>query len=259
MLAKLEQLRTLLIDRKGMIVNLSAEEKGMGLVQKEMADYISSIPLRTDQAKVQDWGAEMKKFEGAGEGFIVPTQVNYVGKGAPIFNVGDKTSGATAVVSRYLRSSYLWDKVRVVGGAYGAMNVYQPNTGIFKYVSYRDPNLKKTLDTYDGTSKFLYDLSKDISPSTLANAIIGMVGDMDAPMGPDQKGFTSLDRYLTGLTDDNRQSRREQVLATTAKDFKEFGERLEAVAKSGTIAVVGSDAALKEANTQLNLDLQKLL
>lgn len=87
-------------------------------------------------------------------------------------------------------------QVRVVGGAYGAMNVYQPNTGIFKYVSYRDPNLKQTLDVYDGTSKFLNDLSKEMSPSALANAIIGMVGDMDSPMSPDQKGFTSMDRCV---------------------------------------------------------------
>mmetsp|Transcript_27003 Transcript_27003/g.66597 ORF Transcript_27003/g.66597 Transcript_27003/m.66597 type:complete len:313 (-) Transcript_27003:11-949(-) len=258
-LAKLERIRTLLADRRGMIVNLSAEDKGMSAVQSELEDYINSIPLVEGESKVQDWSAEMKKFEGAGEGFQVPTQVNYVGKGAPIYAVGEETSGSSAVVSRYLRSSYLWDKVRVVGGAYGAMNVYQPNTGIFKYVSYRDPNLKGTLDTYDGTSKFLYDLSKELSPAALSNAIIGMIGDMDSPMSPDQKGFASMDRYLTGLTDETRQHRREQVLATTAKDFKEFGERLEAVAKEGTIAVVGSESALAAANKDLKLDLKKIL
>ena len=59
--------------------------------------------------------------------------------------VGERTSGAAAVVSRYLRTSWLWDKVRVVGGAYGAMNSYNPTTGMFKYVSYRDPNLLSTL------------------------------------------------------------------------------------------------------------------
>jgi len=258
-LAKLEQVRTLLIDRKGMIVNLSAEDKGMTQVQGELESYIDSIPLREGEVKIQDWQAEMKKFEGAGEGFVVPTQVNYVGKGCPIYKVGDKTSGSAAVVSRFLRSSYLWDKVRVVGGAYGAMNVYAPNNGMFKYVSYRDPNLKKTLDTYDGTSQFLSDLSKELSPAALANAIIGMVGDMDAPMSPDQKGFTSLDRYLSGQSDEARQARREQVLSTTAKDFKEFGERLEAVAKEGTVAVIGSESALTEANGDLKLDIKKIM
>merc|ERR1719223_905649 len=134
-----------------MIVNLSAEDKGMTSVQSELENYIDSIPLREGETKIQDWQSEMQKFEGSGEGFVVPTQVNYVGKGSPIYKVGEKTSGSASVVSRFLRSSYLWDKVRVVGGAYGAMNVYSPQSGMFKYVSYRDPNLKKTLDTYDGT------------------------------------------------------------------------------------------------------------
>jgi len=178
---------------------------------------IQSMPLRTEDVKIQDWKAEMDKFSGAGEGFIVPTQVNYVGKGAPLFEVGETTSGAAAVVSRYLRNSYLWDKVRVVGGAYGAMNSYNPTTGMYKYVSYRDPNLMQTLQTYDETPEFLRELSKEMSPTTLANAIIGMIGDMDAPMSPDQKGFSSMDRWLCGNTDEMRQERREQGLGTTAK------------------------------------------
>jgi Zn-dependent M16 (insulinase) family peptidase len=258
-LAKLEQIRSFLFNRENMIVNLSAEEKGMSAVQSKMEDYISSIPLRTGDAKIQDWDAELKKFEGTGEGFVVPTQVNYVGKGALIANPGEKLSASSGVVSRYLRSSYLWDKVRVVGGAYGAMNAFSPQSGLFKYVSYRDPNLKQTLDTYDGTSQFLNEISKEMSPTTLANAIIGMIGDMDGPMSPDQKGFTSMDRYLTGLTDETRQIRREQVLATTAKDFAEFGERLNAVAKDGTIAVIGSESSLNAANGELKLNIKKLM
>jgi len=149
--------------------------------------------------------------------------------------------------------------VRVVGGAYGAMNSFSAQSGVFKYVSYRDPNLKQTLDTYDATPEFLREAAKEMSSSTLSNAIIGMIGDMDAPMSPDQKGFTSMDRFLTGLTDDMRQRRREQVLSTTSKNFKYFGERLEAVARSGTIAVVGSDAALGAVKDELALKVQQLL
>jgi presequence protease len=210
-LAKLEKIRSLLMDRRNMIINLSAEEKGMRAAQANLDEYIQSIPLRTEQAKIQNWGAELRKFEGTGEGFIVPTQVNYVGKGGLIYQVGEETSGSDAVVSRFLRTSWLWDKVRVVGGAYGAMNSFSAQSGVFKYVSYRDPNLKQTLDTYDATPEFLREVAGDMSASTLSNAIIGMIGDMDAPMSPDQKGFTSMDRYLTGLSDETRQRRREQV------------------------------------------------
>ena len=144
------------------------------------------------------------------QGFIVPTQVNYVGKGAKIFETGESTTGAASVVSRYLRTSYLWDKVRVVGGAYGCANTFDPTTGVFKYTSYRDPNLMQTLKTYDETPSFLSHAAKEMSPATLSNAIIGMIGDLDAPQQPDGKGFGSMSRYLTGLSDDMRQERRDQ-------------------------------------------------
>lgn len=260
MLAKLERLRDLLVDRRNIIVNLSAEEKGLKAVQSHLENYIQSMPLREGEVQIQDWKAEMAKFDGAGEGFIVPTQVNYVGKGAPIYGVGEETSGAASVVSRHLRTSWLWDKVRVVGGAYGCANTFNPMTGMFKFTSYRDPNLMETLKTYDETPAFLAEAAKEMSAATLSNAVIGMIGDLDKPSQPDQKGFSSMERYLTGLTDEIRQERRDQVLGTTAKDFAEFGERLEAVSKSGTIAIVGSANSLEaEEVAKLGLDVKKIL
>jgi len=119
--------------------------------------------------------------------------------------------------------------------------------------------LKQTLDTYDATPQFLREAAHEMSPSTLSNSIIGMIGDMDAPLSPDQKGFTSLERHLTGLSDEMRQMRREQVLSTTAKNFRDFGERLEAVSREGTIAVVGSDAALSSVKDALSLKIQQIM
>jgi len=259
-LAKLERLRDLLVDRRNLIVNLSAEEKGLAAVQSNLENYINSMPLREGATRIHDWKAEMAKFEGTGEGFIVPTQVNYVGKGAPIYGVGEETSGAMSVVSRHLRTSWLWDKVRVVGGAYGCSNTFNPMTGMFKYTSYRDPNLMETLKTYDETPAFLAEAAKEMTPATLSNAVIGMIGDLDKPMQPDQKGFTSMEWHLSGLTDAIRQERREQVLGTTAKDFAEFGERVAAVSEKGTIAIVGSANAFEaEEVAKLGLDVKKIL
>jgi len=259
-LARLERLRDLLVDRRNLIVNLSAEDKGLSAVQSKLENYIDSIPLRTGETQIQDWEAEMTKFAGAGEGFIVPTQVNYVGKGAKIFETGESTTGSASVVSRYLRTSWLWDKVRVVGGAYGCANTFNPSTGVFKYTSYRDPNLLQTLKTYDETPSFLSHTAKEMSQATLSNAIIGMIGDLDSPQQPDGKGFSSMERYLVGQTDEMRQERRDQVLATSAKDFAEFGERLAAVSKSGTVAVIGSKASLEDEEIKaLGLDVKLLL
>merc|ERR1719271_2056504 len=83
------------------------------------------------------------------EGFAVPSQVNYVVKGGQVYNPGEQVSGSASVVSRYLSLHYLWDNVRVMGGAYGGFARFSHTTGRLNYLSYRDPNLQKTLDIYD--------------------------------------------------------------------------------------------------------------
>jgi Zn-dependent M16 (insulinase) family peptidase len=114
-------------------------------------------------------------------------------------------------VSSVLRLLYLCRQVRVVGGAYGCANSFNPQTGMFKYTSYRDPNVMSTLKTYDATPSFLSHTATEMSQATLSNAIIGMIGDLDSPMQPDAKGFASMERHLSGMTDQLRQERRDQV------------------------------------------------
>ncbi|CAN0279789.1 unnamed protein product, partial [Ectocarpus sp. 13 AM-2016] len=89
------------------------------------------------------------------EGFVVPTQVNYVVKGGPLYKPGEVVPGQASVVSRFLRTGYLWDTVRVMGGAYGGFTKFSPVSGLFSCLSYRDPNLGKTLDNYDGCAGVL--------------------------------------------------------------------------------------------------------
>ncbi|RWW24967.1 hypothetical protein GW17_00010711 [Ensete ventricosum] len=111
-------------------------------------------------------------------------------------------------------------------------------TGVFSYLSYRDPNLLKTLDVYDGTDSFLRELQLD--DDTLTKAIIGTIGDVDAYQLPDAKGYSSLMRYLLGVTEEERKRRREEILSTSLKDFKEFADAIEAVKNSGVMVAVAS-------------------
>jgi Zn-dependent M16 (insulinase) family peptidase len=110
------------------------------------------------------------------------------------------------------------------GGAYGGSCQFDRRSGVFTYLSYRDPNLLATLDNFDASADFLRNL--DLSDAELTKSIIGAIGELDAYLLPDAKGFTSLTRYLTGDTDESRQQYRDEVLSTTAKDFKTFGEVL---------------------------------
>ena len=101
--------------------------------------------------------------------------------------------------------TYLWEKIRVQGGAYGGFGVFDSNSGVFSFLSYRDPNLDATLENYDNAAGYLKNLdAKSLSDSELTKAIIAAIGDMDSYQLPDAKGYTSMMRHLTGRTDEIR-------------------------------------------------------
>jgi Zn-dependent M16 (insulinase) family peptidase len=185
--------------------------------------------------------------------------VNYVGKGANLYRLGYELDGSQAVILNYLRTTWLWERVRVQGGAYGGFCVFDHRSGVFTFLSYRDPNLAGTLENYDGAGRFLRQL--DLDPDELAKSVIGAIGDMDAYQLPDAKGYTSALRYLTGDTDDFRQQLRQQVLETQVKHFHRFGEVLEQVTTVGEVVVLGSQQALEAANQQQPgwLDVKNIL
>ena len=124
------------------------------------------------------------------EAFIIPSQVNYVGMGGPILMPGSEVKGSYAVAARHLSTNHLWDQVRVVGGAYGGFGRFSETTGRFVYLSYRDPNCLETLNVYDSSPDALSET--EMSSEDLLQAVIGAVGDLDAPMSADQRGFAGL-------------------------------------------------------------------
>ena len=116
---------------------------------------------------------------------------------------------------------------------------------MFSFLSYRDPNLEKTLDTYDGAAKFLAEYAEEISDEQLETAIIGAVGDLDGVLSPDQQGWISMKRYLSRESPEIRQKWRQEVIGTTKEDFKVFAERLKGL--KTTDAVVSSSGAFEKA------------
>ena len=122
------------------------------------------------------------------------------------------------------------------------------------YSSYRDPNLAVTLATYDAAPAAL---RAPLPPAEMTKAVVSAVGEMDAPQTADQKGFTSMARHLLGVTEAERQTWRDQVLATSHADFCDFADRLDAVRADGAICVVGSEEAF--ASSPVPLDVRKVL
>ncbi len=228
----LETLRTLVLRRSGALCNLTADSATAAVAMPLFDGLVAGLPDTAADAVV--WAPDALP---AAEALVVPAQVNYVGKGANLYDLGYAYHGSVSVVLKHLRMAFLWDRVRVQGGAYGAFCAFDRMSGAFTQVSYRDPNVERTLDVYDKCAEYLRTVELD--DAALTSAIVGAIGDLDMHMLPDARGEASMLRHLTGDTEDVRQTMREQMLATTQRHFREFADVLDAVARTGRVCVLG--------------------
>lgn len=234
-LSALERIRATLVNRSAMLCNVTVDAASWRQVEPQLGGFLDGLPGGAVQRVA--W----QPTPGAlNEGLVIPAQVNYVGKGADLRALGYQPGGAAMVITRFLLTTWLWERVRVQGGAYGGFASFDHRSGLFSFLSYRDPNLLETLDVYDGTSTFLHGTTVD--ETALTRSIIGTISDMDAYQLPDAKGFTSMVRALVGDTDAIRQQLRDEVLGTTAADFRAFAEALEQVRAHGRVVVLGGPA-----------------
>jgi presequence protease len=252
-LEKLEKMRELLLNRQMLICNVTVDAATWQRYRPQLESFLSALPSK--DASLTDFGIQPSIRR---EGLTIPAQVNYVAKGANLYELGYEYDGSAEVITGYLRMAYLWEKVRVQGGAYGAYVVFDDRTGVLSFLSYRDPNVAGTLSNYDKAAEFLKGLdSSRLSSNELTKSIIGALRALDAYQLPDAKGYTSMMRYLTDRTEEFRKKMREEVLSTNGEDFIAFGEVLEKVAQSNAVTVLGSENALESA--ELGLQITKVL
>ena len=233
---ELESIRGTLINRRAAVVNVTADDWKQG--REAAAALLAGMPdLPADRVEWQ-WPST-HPFEA----LTIPSQVNYVGKATHLFASGYTFSGSSIVITRYLRNSWLWDRIRVQGGAYGAFCALDRFSGVVTFVSYRDPQVARTLEVFDGAAAYLRTL--DLDDRELTKSIIGAIGDIDAYMLPDAKGFASLVRHLTGDDETLRQKVRDEVLGTENRHFREFGETLAGAREHGIVAALGAPSSLR--------------
>ena len=250
-LAKLEALRQICVNRHALIGNVTVDQAHWPELQPKLHELFQALP-----AAPVNRAAWSPVPLPAAEGLTIPARVNYVAKGTNLYGLGYRFHGSVSVILNYLRTTWLWERVRVQGGAYGGFCTFDRFSGVFSYLSYRDPNLLGTLANYDQTSQFLR--QADLSADELTKNIIGVIGQMDAYQLPDAKGYTALIRHLTGVSDAERQEIREAVLATRPEDFEAFADILSQVNAKGLVVVLGSKEAIDEANSARGGWLQTL-
>jgi len=264
LLARLENMRSTILNenicRDGMVLDVTGDSAVLEKIQPSIDSFLTELPGQSDGEKLPDfykeehpWVAPIKKLMAelvpiTDEGFVLPTQVSYVGKSGLLYDTGEESNGSAQVVSKFLKTGYLWDHVRVMGGAYGGFCTYSPFSGFFSYLSYRDPNLSKTIDIYDAAGDAVLAAAEQMKndPELLSQAIIGTIGEIDGSLGPDMKGFVAFQRWLINESPSTRQRFRDQIIDTKAEDFEEFGKRLKNL-KDASCAVVSSQAGFEAA------------
>jgi Zn-dependent M16 (insulinase) family peptidase len=235
---KLAAIAKKLFARNRMLISFTGNNEAYGNAKPSLEKVIAGfnkISAVGNQAEVH--------FNTAKEAFIDASQIQYVAKTGDFICEGYEYTGALRLLRIILSYDYLWINVRVKGGAYGCMNTFL-RSGESYFVSYRDPNLSDTLDVYDRIPEYIKSFSPDERDMT--KYIIGTFSALDTPMNPEAKGSRSLSAYLEGITYEQIQKERNEILNAQPEDIRRLADLVKAVLKKDSICVIGNENMIKE-------------
>lgn len=235
---KLAAIAKKLFARNRMLISFTGNNEAYGNAKPSLEKVIAGFNKTStigNQAEVH--------FNTAKEAFIDASQIQYVAKTGDFICEGYEYTGALRLLRIILSYDYLWINVRVKGGAYGCMNTFL-RSGESYFVSYRDPNLSDTLDVYDRIPEYIKSFSPDERDMT--KYIIGTFSALDTPMNPEAKGSRSLSAYLEGITYEQIQKERNEILNAQPEDVRRLADLVEAVLKKDSICVIGNENMIKE-------------
>ena len=193
-------------------------------------------------------------MEKKNEGFMTAGQIQYVCRAGNYMEKGLPYTGALKVLKVMMGYDYLWNNVRVKGGAYGCMcNFAKSGDGYF--VSYRDPNLEKTVEVFEKAADYI--ASVELDERDVTQFIIGAISELDTPMTPSGKGVYSLGGYLTGLSMERVQQERDELLSVTAEKINALSEYVRAFIGDECLCVVGNSDKIKK-NSELFMNVEQL-
>ena len=235
---KLAAIAKKLFARNRMLISFTGNNEAYGNAKPSLEKVIAGFNKMSaigNQAEVH--------FNTAKEAFIDASQIQYVAKTGDFICEGYEYTGALRLLRIILSYDYLWINVRVKGGAYGCMNTFL-RSGESYFVSYRDPNLSDTLDVYDRIPEYIKSFSPDERDMT--KYIIGTFSALDTPMNPEAKGSRSLSAYLEGITYEQIQKERNEILNAQPEDIRRLADLVEAVLMKDSICVIGNENMIKE-------------
>ena len=215
-----------------------------------------SIAAIDDMLEYREVDLDITPFEikKKNEGFKCASQVQYVCTAGDFKSDGFEYSGTMRVAKNILSYEYLWTQIRVLGGAYGCGGAANQNGEAF-FMTYRDPNLKRSIDVFNGVPEFLG--SFDADDREMDKYVIGTIGDMDIPLNAKDKGERSLNAYITGTSYEQIQRYRDEVLNAKPEDIRKLADPFRAALDKDNICVIGSESAIDE-NKELFMNIESL-
>ncbi|MCD6120990.1 MAG: insulinase family protein [Spirochaetales bacterium] len=236
-------LRDFIINKKRLSLNVTSDIKEFNYIKEEIVKFVSGIGEENGEKSIDAFGNPSVNIDGLlpkdrTEAVAISSKVGYVAKVLPAAYYETKLSVYESVLAHVLKTGYLWEKIRMEGGAYGAFAVHSGVEGTFAFGSYRDPNINSTLKGY--LKSLEYYKKEQASSESIKRAIIGTVGRDEKPIDPGERGLVSLKRKLYGIDDKLRQYRREVIIGIKPADISAAASALLARYNEGTEVVMAS-------------------
>ena len=237
-IAKLKELMGCVFRAENLMVSYTSEEKGYEGLEKEIKEF-KEILYTGEKKETASYSSCVVKNEG----FKTAGQVQHVAAAGNFKEAGFEYTGALRILKVMLSYEYLWMNIRVKGGAYGCMSSFRRNGDGF-LVSYRDPNLEKTLEVFRKTGDFIR--SFDADEREMTKYIIGTISELDVPMTPATKGNMSLNAWFSKVTEEDMQRERQEILDAQPKDIRKLAGIVDAMMEQNRICVVGSEEKIEQ-------------
>jgi hypothetical protein len=236
LIAGLTEARDAILCKDGLIVSITDDQDVEAVFESELSEFTKEL-YPAKEMMYQPLPLAVRN-----EGFETASQVQYVATAGNFVDAGLSYHGALKVLQVMFSYDYLWENIRVKGGAYGCMCSFSRN-GDGYFVSYRDPNLMETYEIYQKAKEYV--AAFDADDRTMLKYIIGAISNMDVPMEPSAKGEFSFSAYLTGITEEMLQKERDEVLSCTQETIRGLEPIVEAIANHGIICAIGNEDKMK--------------
>lgn len=242
LIEQLKETQKAMFQKQNLIVSYTSGVLAKDTLKTGFEHFVSSLYEDAEERELLVVEPSVKN-----EGFQTASQVQYVATGGNFCEKGFAYTGALKALQVMFSYDYLWLNIRVKGGAYGCMCGFT-RTGDSYFTSYRDPNLMETFEVYQKASEYVREF--DCDDRDMTKYIIGAIGAMDIPMEPSAKGARSFQCYLMGVTEEELQRERDELLATNQETIRGLADLIHSVTEEKLICAVGGETKLKESEGQ---------